>query len=242
LNGEDYITLVINKYLSLGSTVSANRTEMRAWVLHCIQRRVNHAWLQPWPWTYQEAAELAIDTDTSEVPLPTDYNSLSKDGHVSLESGGGQLEWMPPSQLSKILRINTDPVAVATGTPTHYTEFLSTINGDGRYTGGRRMLVYPKPTVATNVILYYKTKAPTITDADDATPASVSNMECVPSEYQESWFMDGVLADVYDKMGDARAASYEARYVKGMAEAQSNENQGQNSPRRWGRRWGPMWC
>jgi hypothetical protein len=241
LNGQAFITLTIEKWLALGISPSASRDELREWVLHCIQRRVNHAWLQPWPWTYQEA-NVAVNTDNSEVGLPSDYNALSKDGHVALEGGGDQLEWMPPSQLSKILRLNTSPLIVAAGTPTHYTEFLSTINDDGRYTGGRRMLVYPKPTVATNVILYYKTKAPTITDAIDTTPASVSNMECIPSEYQESWFMDGVVSDLLDKQGDARAASYEARFLKGMAEAQSSENQGQNSPRRWGRRWGPRWA
>lgn len=238
MTGTDLISLVIEKWLSFGQTVTVSNAAWRALVLHYIQKRVTRMWLAfNWTWTYQEADVTVGSVDGEITVIPPDYHACSKDGQLyTVTSAPYNLQWKPPLQLMQMLRRGT--ASTRRGRPIFYGEILSTIDVDGNYTGGKRLFAFPRPVTDTDLRMIYKTVPPTIADFEDDSPATFSQLAAIPSEYHETILVDGVICDLMDKAGDARSAQYEAKFIKGMAEAWADESQGQNTARRWGARYG----
>jgi hypothetical protein len=248
MTGQEAVTWLMEKWESFGSPITVNNAAWRALCLAYIQRSGSRMWMgtstgaahPEWSWTYNRA-DITADSTGEITDMPPDYHALSKNGAIYPINGNKQtsrLRWIPPLQMIRQLRLGATGGASAS-IPCEYSEMLNNINVDGQFPGGKRIFVWRPPSSGTVPLeMVYKTKPPTFADIDDSDPTAMSNLAAIPDEYHETILVDGAIAELMVKAGDGRAPIYEAKFLRGIAEAWAEENQGQNEKRRWGARYG----
>jgi len=245
MTGDIAITWLMEKWESFGQPITVNNAAWRALCLAFIQRSGSRMWMgtstgaahPEWSWTYNQAditSDSAINGEIND--MPTDYHAIGKNGAIYPVNGNKQqsrLAWLPPLEMARRLRLG------ATGQdqssePCQYSEMMSNVDTGGVFIGGKRIFVWRPPKTGTVPLhMIYKQKPPIFVDS-----TTESNLEAIPDEYHETILMDGAIAALMDKAGDGRSAQYEAKFLRGIAEAWAEENQGQNEKRRWGARYG----